>query len=186
MLGFGGFALLQLGMMLPDLSSLEYLGGASGSGSASITASNLPARDVLILMGRVPVFAAAADLYLRFNGDTAANYWGRSFSSADVIGAATFSNTETVSATSIQMDVAGAVPARHILAIIQNRLATTKMVSGQVTVDSGATNAVSPIQISGGEWVNTTAQITSITLTTAATVVFGAGSAFGVFGRNIQ
>lgn len=188
MMGLGGFGLISLSNMLPDLSSLEYLGGAKtvAGGVTSITTGALPPRDVMVILASVPGLSGADNLALRFNGDAGVSYWSRIFTSPDVSGAATFSNLENVSKTLLQVDNVGTANTRHFLGIVQNRSASTKILAGQTTTDSGSTATVSTAQLGGGEWINTTAAISTITLTTVGGLVtFNANTNFGVFGRNV-
>lgn len=151
---------------------------------AILPAPTLPARDGLLVAVMVPEGRSAANtLLLRFNGDSAANYWTRTFTSAQFIGIATFANNQTVSATSLILDAGGAgTDVAHWFVVVSNRLATTKTAFWQGTQGSGAVGTVPTTVLGTGEWVNTTAQVTSVGLSSTATLP--AGTTLIVTGRN--
>jgi hypothetical protein len=68
---------------------------------------------------------------------------------------------------------------------LTNNSSTSKvgMVYGQTSTGSAATAGA--VEYGGFEWVNTTAQITSIQMITAGGATLSAGTGFSVSGRNL-
>lgn len=169
------------------VTGFEFL-GSKFLGSAAVTtgALTIPARDFLFLMPRVMGYSGGGDIAsLRFNADSGANYWSRYLSSA--AGATTFSNNVNVSQALARMFATTTTLQRSALIGIINNAATSKVgnVSAQTSTGAAATSGI--IETGGFEWINTTAQITSIEmLTSGGAVTMAAGSGFAVWGRNIS
>ena len=151
-----------------ELASVE-LGGAGDLSSGTITAKKNLWLQIYSTTG------TSADDLLRFNSDTGTNYTDRrrtdNASEATATSQTSILNTMNNNATT---------PAFGNY-FIQNILGQEKLVSGFINqqLTAGATNPASRIEVSG-KWVNTSAQITNITL--GGTI--GAGSIMKVWGAD--
>lgn len=166
---------------------LEYLAGGEyqvGAAPTSIGPVFFPARDVLMVIFRASSLSAADQLAFRFNEDAGANYWDRNLAAA--VGGATFAETATNTSTMIRAgrDL-GTLPRIGIL-IVMNKINVPKPVTCQVAMGTGAAATVGDLQFGNGEWVNTTAPITSMTMLSAGgTATFGVDTGLGVFGKDL-
>lgn len=117
---------------------------------------------------------------LRFNGDTGNNYNDRNISIA--AGGVVNVDNATTTTSQIRMGIAGT---KQLIAdvSITNFLSVSKLVHMRVSMASGAVGTA-PTIISGssGEWVNTTAQITSLTVQCVGANSILAGSSLMIFG----
>lgn len=165
---------------------LEYLGGVkSTSPVASIVTPTFGARDGLIVFVGITGLSAAAHVGLRCNGLATAVYWSRTFSSSGLAaGLVTFGNNQLASQPEIDLEGGTSTNLhRHWFVTFSNRLAMAKTASWQGSLGS-ATNAPVTSILGAGEWVNTTAQITSLTLVALSGATLNAGCRLHVFGRN--
>lgn len=177
--------LVSLLAMGPNQTGLEYLGGAKAAGPvASLATPTFAARDVLMIFGNWGLLSAAAIPGLRFNGVSTATYWHRQFSAGDLAGQLTFANRQTPSATLAELWHLATVQPGSFLAVVSNRLATSKGLFFSPSLSTGSAAAVPVVVIGSGEMVNTTTQITSVAMTSAVATTFPAGSGLQVFGRN--
>lgn len=166
---------------------LEYLGGikATTAGLASITTPTFPARDAIMVFVGITGLSAAAHVALRCNADVATNYWHRTFSSSGLAaGLVTFSNTQAATQTEIDLEGGSSTALhRHWFVNFSNRLAMPKTASWQGSLGSATNDPVTSI-LGAAEWVNTTAQITSLTLLGLSGATLNAWCRLHVFGRN--
>lgn len=176
---------VTLAAMGPNQSGLEYLGGAKLAAAATtLTTPTLPARDVLMVFGNWAALGAAAIPGVRMNGDSTAAYWHRQFSAGDLAGQLTFADRGVASQTLVELWFQATQRPGSFLMVIANRLATSKALFFQPSISTGTAAAVPSIVIGAGEYVNTAAQVTSLTMTTAAGTTLGVGSSLQVFGRD--
>jgi hypothetical protein len=174
------------GTKVTTLGAWEFLGSASLTAAAtSLASGTLAARDELMIVARIVSLSVADIPALRFNGDTAANYWTRYLTAAT--GVATVANAQTASALMARLSGVSVTNGRTFSVIMSNRLASTKVGTVDAATGSGAAATIPATDITGSfEWINTTAQVTSVTLLAAGgTATMGIGSGFVVYGRNI-
>ena len=179
--------LVSLAAMGPNQTGLEYLGGGKlNSAAASYTTPTFPARDVLMIFGNWSSLSTAAIPGVRFNAVSTASYWHRQFSAGDLAGQLTFANrqTPTAGANIIELWFEAVTRPGSFLMVASNRLATSKGVFFSPSISTGSAAAVPSVVIGSGEFVNTTAQITSMTITSAVATTFAAGTGLQLFGRN--
>jgi len=154
--------------------------GVLSANSPSFPSFSFNAMNSIILFVNVSGYAGTDVVSVQFNGDTAANYWFRYLTCAQ--GTATVTNLETTAATAIALGVV-ANKGRQVCLQAGNALAKTKVCQIMNQFGSGVTGTASTATISGqGEWVNTTAQITSILLTTVGGTSMTTGSSYALFG----
>lgn len=159
--------------------------GTLAAAATSLASGTLPARDELMIVVRIPSLSVADIPALRFNGDTAANYWSRYITAATA--AVTLTNAQTASALMARLTGMSVTNGRTYQVVMSNKLSATKLATVVGATGSGAVATIPAVDITGSfEWVNTTAQITSVTLLTAGgTATMAASSGFVVFGRNL-
>jgi hypothetical protein len=164
-------------------TGLEYLGSTVLSvAAASTSVVTIPARDYLEVYVRVSGYGGSDIASLRFNGDTANNYWSRYLNSA--AGGAVLANNQNVSQAMARLFAAGTTLGRAATVGITNRQANSKVgvVNGNTATNAAGT--AGSIEFGGFEWVNTAAQITSIQMLTPGGQTMSAGSGFEVYGMN--
>jgi hypothetical protein len=173
---------------MPAVSWLDFerLGSIRLSSSAVTTGVlTIPAREQLFLLINITGYSGGGDIAsLRFNGDTGTNYWDRHLICAQ--GATTFTNAQNASTTLIRLAAAATTQARSVTVAIMNLASVSKSVGiSHVQTNTGAAATVGGLDVGGGEWVNTSAQITSIEMRTAGgSVTMPAGTGFTVYGSN--
>jgi hypothetical protein len=174
-----------------SLRGWEFLGSTVLGGAAVTTATlTVAAKDELMIVFRVVSLSASDTVGVRFNGDTAANYWWRGITSVKTAtsgSAPAFVDTFTASTNRVVLyPLAGTTQLDGSMRV-SNRLATTKLCAIDASVGSAAAATVPTTLITGsGEWINTAAQITSVVmLSTGGTATLAAGSGFAVFGRTL-
>ena len=164
---------------------MEFLGGAKAvGGETSISTGTFGARDALLVFVGITGLSAAAHVHLRFNGVTTATYWHRTFSSTGLAaGLVTFANNQGPSATYVDLEGGSSTALkRHWFVSLTNRLASSKSAFWQGTVGNSTLDPT--VAITGvGEWVNTTAQITSVDLGTVSGTL-NADCRVQVYGRS--
>lgn len=164
---------------------MEFLGATLMAADATTTAVvTIPRRDVLVILVRVVGYSGGGDIAaLRFNADAGANYWSRYLTAA--AGVATLTNQVNVSQAFARLFGVAITTGRSAIIHVSNRLGTSKSgaVRGQSGTGAAATSAT--LEFGGFEWVNTAAQISSVTMLTAAGQNLLTGSGFAVFGRNL-
>jgi len=159
----------------------------AGSALQTSGAITVSAFDELMIVVRIVSMSAATDTpNLRFNGDTGTNYRARYISVATGT-STTLVNTPTASGTSVPLTPLAVSTSQVITAVVNNRLGTAKIGIPAVATGIGSASGTQPGLVLGGnfEWVNTSAQITSVELrSSGGSVTFAADSGFQVFGRN--
>lgn len=158
-----------------------FLDGATlSANAASFPVISFPAWGSLDIRLSIMGFTGSDILSIRFNADAGNNYWDRNFTS--VAAGVVLVNTETLTTAQIRVGIAGTkgVSARLI---VGNQLAVSKLVNGQVTMGSGVVGTAGIAVLSmSGEWINTTAQITSLTVLCVGANSILAGSSIAVYG----
>lgn len=164
---------------------MEKLGSIRLSGSAVTTGVlTIPAREQLYLLINIAGYSGGDIASLRFNGDSSTNYWSRHITFAT--GGVTATDVPTASASLLRLAGNSVTTARTVTCSIINLASVSKSVAIQtLQTGTGAAATVGVLNIGGGEWVNTSAQITSIEMRTAGgSVTMPAGTGFTVFGCN--
>jgi hypothetical protein len=171
-------------MPLSPAPRLEKLGTARLTAAATSLTLDIPAREVLIVQGLVTGLSASDTVAMRFNGATT-NYWYRTLHA--VQGVATVTNGQAVSTTQILLDQIAGTGALVFRCEISNRLATSKTMTHRSQRSTGSAATAGGLHLTcGGEWVNTTAQITQIQIkSTGGTATLSADTHFAVFGSNV-
>lgn len=167
----------------PDINfnGLEFLG--FGTVAAGIVTTTIQPRDYLKLLINVGSYGGGGDIAsLQFNLDTGNNYWWRHMTAA--AGAAVWANTQGTTTNLIQLADAAVNQGRTIEVDIINKPTKSKSCTIRTQTLTGAVGTAGIISLGGGEWVNTTVQITSITLTDVSLVGFTASMA--IFGKNFS
>lgn len=159
-----------------------FLGSTILAASAANTAVvTIPAYTELLITVNISSYPGGADIAsLRFNADSAANYWDRHLTVA-AAGVA-FTNVQNASTTLIRLAGATATTGRVAVCNFMNQTTRSKVGTIQVQTLTGAAATVGIMDFGSGEWVNTTAQITSVQMLTAGGLTMGTGSGFSVFG----
>jgi hypothetical protein len=171
-------------MPLITPNDMEYLGSIRLNGSAATTGVlAIPARERLTIHCNIAGYSGGDIASLRFNGDAGANYWDRHISYA--AGGVTPVNAQNVSTTLIRLAAATATVHRMAVVDVINIASLSKVCSMTVqTATQSAANA-GILDIGSGEWVNTSAQITSVEMRTAGgSITMPAGTSITVFGVN--
>lgn len=164
---------------------MERLGSTRLTASAQATAVvTIPAREQLYILINIAGYSGGDIASLRFNGDTGTNYWSRHITFAS--GAATGVDNPTPSATLLRLAGNAVTQGRSVSCSIMNLATVSKAVGiSHIQTNTGAAATVGVLNIGGGEWVNTTAQITTIQMLTAGgSITMPAGTGFTVYGSN--
>ena len=173
-------------MPLHSPAGYEFLASTVLTSAAQTTgAISFDARDLLLVQVRVTGYSGSDIASFRFNTDTGANYWSRYISAAT--GAVTLTNAQNTSQSLARLFAAGTTLQRSALVNITNNAGTSKVGRVEGQTSSGAAATAPVIEWGGFEWINTSAQITSITMLTAGgSITLGIGSGFAVFGKNLS
>lgn len=150
-----------------------------GSGATSVSVSSFSARkDLRIVAYIIGGADSACQPWVTFNSDTGSNYSTR----RSVNGAADATDT-----SSAKIDFLGATESKHYQLImdITNLSANRKFVRWSYVSDNNDTGVTSaPYRAEGaGMWGNTSAQITTVTVTSGGGSNFGTGSRVTVYGK---
>lgn len=146
--------------------------------SDTITVGSIPARKYLKVIVYTIASGGTNSLALNFNGDTTNNYSLRESANGGA-------DTTTTSYGSIRLDAGAAASPMFSSVEIVNIASAEKLVIGHTTVNGNAGAASTPFRKEfNSKWSNTSAQITSMTLTNAGTGDFGAGSEVVVLGHD--
>jgi hypothetical protein len=172
-------------MPLVNPLGYEFLGSYKFASSLQTSpAITIAPRDLLLIQVRVTGYSGSDIASLRFNGDSGTNYWSRSISVA--AGGTTMTNAQNASATLARLHPTGTTQQRSSLHAVTNFATKSKVGTISAQTSSGSAATIPELEFGGFEWVNTTAQITSVTLLTAGgSITMPAGTGFAVFGRNI-
>lgn len=158
-----------------------YLTGATlTANAAAFPTLTFPAYPSLELRLRIVGFSGSDLVSLRFNADAGNNYWDRNVSIA--AGGVINVDNATTTTAQIRLGVAGTKGLLADLSIL-NFLGASKVVGGRVTMGTGAVGTAGTI-ISGtaGEWINTTVQITSLSVLVVGANNILSGSSLMIFG----
>lgn len=172
-------------MPMVNWLDMEKLGSIRLSASAVTTGVlTIPAREQLYLLINIAGYSGGDIASLRFNGDTGANYWSRHITSAAA--GVTLVNNESVSQTLLRLAGNTSTQGRSVSCSILNLATVSKAVGiSHIQTNTGAAGTAGLLNFGGGEWVNTSAQITSIEMRTAGgSITMPAGTGFTVFGCN--
>ena len=162
----------------------EFLGSTVLASSATSTAIvPIAARGLLMVQSIITGYGGSDIASLRFNSDSGANYWSRYLASA--AGGVVWTNNVSVSATLARMFALGVTTGRSSNMSISNRLASSKCGAVSALTGTGSASTGDGVEIGGFEWINTTAQITTIQMLTAGGATLTTGSGFAVWGKNI-
>lgn len=162
----------------------EFLGSTElGTAAATTSTISIPVRDIILIQVRITGYAGGGDIAsLRFNGDTGANYWSRYISCA--AGGTTLVNNQNVSQTLARLFALTTTLQRSTEVVITNNATTSKVGAVRAQTSTGAAATAGGVEFGGFEWVNTSAQISSVTMVTAGGANMNAGSGFVVLGAN--
>jgi hypothetical protein len=156
--------------------------GTLSANSPSFPILSFSPMNSILLFISVSGYAGTDVVSLQFNGDTAANYWSRYLTAAQ--GTTTLVNTENVGATAIACGLA-INKGRAVMVQVVNAVAKSKVAQIMNQFGSGTSATASTATLSGqGEWINTTAPITSILMTTVGGLSMTSGSSFQLIGWN--
>lgn len=161
---------------------LYFLTGFSVTAAgATFTTPAFPVYNSLVIVIGVPSFSASDSAAIRFNGDTGANYVSRFITA--VAGGVVFADAPFVSGTSMRVSAIAGTTGHNIIIKCTNIATVSKQCVIQTHLTTGAAATAPTAVIAGsGEWVNTTAQITTVTLMTASANNLGIGTSLMVFG----
>lgn len=166
--------------------TLERLGSLRLASAATTTGVlTIPAREQLLIQVNIAGYGGGDIAALRFNGDTATNYWDRHLTAA--AGGTTWVNTQTVATTNTMIRLAGTTTTqgRSVTCTVMNIATISKSVGlSHIQTNTGSAGTAGTLDFGGGEWINTSAQITSIEMITAGGATLTAGSGFIVYGSN--
>lgn len=158
-----------------------FLDGATiSANAAAFPVLSFPAFNSLDIRLNIVGLAGSDTIAIRFNADAGNNYWDRNMTSGPTLSALT--NLETLTTSMIRVGIATTKGISARLTVL-NFLGASKVVAGAVTIGTGtAGTAGIAVASMAGEWVNTTAQITSLSLISATGQNILAGSSVQVFG----
>jgi hypothetical protein len=187
-----------LGGGLGPVLGLQRIGGTKLASAAVTTgAITVPPVDIIFLVCSITNYSGADVASLRFNGDSGANYAYKHLDSvtdsttvytAATATMSTISNVSGTGDTSIPLGALTAQKPRIVHCWIQNQLAVAKPLAFQTATGVGSVTigSVGFPDVGYAEWINTTAQITSIEMRTrGGSITLSAGSGFAVFGLNL-
>jgi hypothetical protein len=163
----------------------DFLGSIKlASANVSTGVLTIAARDILLVQSRVTGYSGGDIASLRFNGDSGANYWSRHQSIATA--GTTHTDAPQASATLARLHPLTSTLQRSSLHSITNNLSTSKLGTVLAATSTGSAATVGILEFGAFEWVNTSAQITSIEMRTAGgSITLSAGTGFAVFGLNL-
>lgn len=160
------------------LNAYTFPGGTATSGALTVSA-----RDELMIVVRILSLSVADIPALRFNADTGTHYQSRYVTCAD--GGVTMTNVATASTTMARLSGLSSDKPRVIQAIMNDHRDWEKAATVTSRVNTGAVAATPALDVAGGyEWVNSAAQVTSVTLLTVGGANVGGNSQILIFGRD--
>jgi hypothetical protein len=178
----------------PASDGWVYLGSTVLASNASTTSTVTlsSTMDVLFIIVRVTGYTGTDIASMRFNGDTGQNYWDRHLQVA--AGGTTLSDVECGSSTTgcgtatnrvrMRLGPNAVTTARTVFITCGNRAATSKVCDIRSQVGTGTAATAGAMTWGGGEWVNTSAAISSVVIVTNGGNSMLTGTGFVVFGRN--
>jgi hypothetical protein len=163
---------------------MEFLGSLRLSAAAVTTGVlTIAPREKLFVDINIAGYSGGDIASLRFNGDAGANYWSRHITWATA--GTTATDVPNAAATLIRLAGNAVTQGRSVTCSISNVATVSKYVGISHLQTGTNSTAVGVLNIGGGEWFNTTAQITSIELRTAGgSITMPAGTGFTVYGSN--
>ncbi len=174
-----------------DITNFETSPGWELIGSAVLAAAavstgaiTIPTFDQLMIVVRVPGMSAGDIPALRFNADTANNYWTRFITS--VAGGVTMVNNASATTSMLRLSGVSSAAVRTSTVFVGNYASWQKACQINTATSTGAAGTTAPLDVSGaGEWVNAAAQITSVELRTASgTNTLNQGSGIMIYGKS--
>lgn len=158
-----------------------FLDGATiSANAAAFPLLTFPAWGSLDIRLNILGFSGSDIVSLRFNADTGNNYWDRNLTA--VAGGVVFVDNPTTTTSQIRVGIAGTKSISARLTV-GNNLSVSKLVSGAVAMGTGAVGtAGTAIASMAGEWVNTAAQIISLSVQCVGANNILSGSSVMVFG----
>lgn len=158
----------------------------AGSALQTSGAITVTAFDELMIVARIVSLSAADIPALQFNSDTANNYRSRYLVNNATSGT-TLTDVPTATTNMARLSGLSVSGSRILVAYINNLSSAAKVGTVTSTLGTGSVSTQHQVDLAGGfEWVNTTAQITSVTMLTAGgTATMAASSGFQVFGRDL-
>lgn len=179
----------QLGALSPV--GFEFLGSLRmPAAGVSTGVLQIPPRERLMILCNIAGYSGNDIASLRFNGDAGANYNWRYITTAAVPatqGAAQQMNAawSAAAATLLQLAGVGVTQGRTVTVDVMNILNIPKACAVTDYTFSGVAATPGSLIYGGGEWVNTTAQITSVEMRTAGgSITMPAGTSIACFGLN--
>jgi hypothetical protein len=168
----------------PSIYPPVFLDGVNLSvAAANFGTLTIPAFNTLWIEINVSGFSGSDFLSLRFNGDTGTNYVSRYLTA--VAGGVVVVDNPFVSATALRITPISGTLAAHTSMKINNTAAVSKVCQISTILTTGAAGTAPTAVLSGaGEWVNTTAQITSVLGLVGGANNFNAGSSISIWGSN--
>lgn len=158
-----------------------FLDGATiSANAAAFPVLSFPAFNSLDIRLNIVGLAGSDTIAIRFNADAGNNYWDRNLTA--VAAGVVIANLETLTTSMIRVGLATTKGLTARLTVV-NSLAASKVVSGAVGMGTGVVGtAGTAIASMAGEWINTTAQISSLSVISATGQNILAGSSVQVFG----
>lgn len=148
-----------------------------GSAGDTITVSSLPARKYLRLIYFHIATGGTTTAVMTFNGDTGANYATRASSDQGATATATSGTSVAIQSTAFQSDVAAIIDILNVATVAKSVIIRAEIIAGAATTAPGSRDVY-------GKWVNTSAQISSITITNTGAGDFNTGSELIVLGHD--
>jgi hypothetical protein len=171
---------------MPDIGpqGMEFLGSLRLSAAAVTTGVlTIAPREKLFVDINIAGYSGGDIASLRFNGDAGANYWSRHITWATA--GTTATDVPNAAATLIRLGGNAVTQGRSVTCSISNVATVSKYVGISHLQTGTNSTAVGVLNIGGGEWFNTTAQITSIEMRTAGgSITMPTGTGFSVYGSN--
>ncbi|MGH3540896.1 MAG: hypothetical protein ACRDTO_00750 [Mycobacterium sp.] len=145
----------------------------------------VPAYDELMIIVRVVSLSTSDVPALRFNADAGNNYRCR-YVVNNALSGTTLTDGPDPSVSVAELSFMSSTLSRVVLAVVNNKLAASKVGTVVSAIGSGSAASQQKIDIAGSiEWANTTAQITSVELRTfGGTATFGIDSGMAVLGKD--
>ncbi|HTF79894.1 MAG TPA: hypothetical protein VK620_37230 [Bradyrhizobium sp.] len=183
----GGISHKVTGSQIQAAWGMDFLGSTFLASAAHETAVvTIAPRVQLWIAVHVASYGGSPDptgdiASLRFNGDSGANYWS---DHAQFIAGA-WTDFPLASTNLIRMAGTNSRLSRNVWCQVNNLGNRGKTVNLKNQTGTGDPTVVGVINLGGGEWVNTTDQITSVQLVNQGSNNMGTNSGFIVFGKNL-
>jgi hypothetical protein len=170
-------------LFIPGFEKLASSKLVAAGASISLT---IPPRDILWVVVRCTGLSVATTLSLQFNGDTtAANYSSCIFTRTNAAPPVD-ARTATTATAGLLIGVSTAINIGRLGSVfISNNPTNRKVAEIHTGIESTTTTAPSKEE-GWGEWLNTTARITTVLLKGVAASNLNAGTGLAVFGANLD